>query len=104
LDIFVLPSILPDPFPTVVLEAMAAGCAVVATNHGGATEMIESGKEGLLIPWNDAKAAATIMKPIIENAAQRKAMGAAAAKKVRAQFSVASFEKRMLPSDRKIEQ
>jgi glycosyltransferase involved in cell wall biosynthesis len=96
LDIFVLPSILPDPFPTVVLEAMAAGCAVVATNHGGATEMIESGKEGLLIPWNDAKAAATIMKPIIENAAQRKAMGAAAAKKVRAQFSVASFEKRML--------
>lgn len=96
LDIFVLPSILPDPFPTVVLEAMAAGCAVVATNHGGATEMIESGKEGLLIPWNDAKAAATIMKPIIENAAQRKAMGAAAAKKVRAQFSVESFEKKML--------
>lgn len=96
LDIFVLPSILPDPFPTVVLEAMAAGCAVVATNHGGATEMIESGKEGLLIPWNDAKAAATIMKPIIENASQRKAMGAAAAKKVRAQFSVASFEKKML--------
>jgi len=96
IDIFVLPSILPDPFPTVLLEAMAAGCAVVATNHGGATEMIELGKEGLFIPWNDAKAAAAIMKPIIESAAQRKAMGAAAAKKVRAQFSLEAFEQRIL--------
>ncbi|MDP3392434.1 glycosyltransferase family 4 protein [Sediminibacterium sp.] len=96
LDIFVLPSILPDPFPTVVLEAMAAGKAIVATNHGGATEMIESGKEGLLIPWNNAKAAAAIMEPIITDAALRKAMGAAAAKKVRAEFSLQAFEERIL--------
>ncbi len=96
LDIFVLPSILPDPFPTVVLEAMASGCAVVATNHGGATEMIESGKEGLLIPWNDAKAAAKLMQPMISNAAQRKAMGQAAAKKVRAEFSLEAFEVRIV--------
>src|SRR3989339_842681 len=96
LDIFVLPSILPDPFPTVVLEAMAAGKAIVATNHGGATEMIESGKEGLLIPWNDAKAAAEIMQPIINDAAQRKAMGVAAAKKVRAEFSLTAFEERIV--------
>ncbi|OYZ00886.1 MAG: hypothetical protein B7Y37_08270 [Sphingobacteriia bacterium 28-36-52] len=96
LDIFVLPSILPDPFPTVVLEAMAAGKAIVATNHGGATEMIESGKEGLLIPWNNAKAAAAIMEPIINDAAQRKAMGIAAAKKVRAEFSLEAFEERIV--------
>lgn len=96
LDIFVLPSILPDPFPTVVLEAMAAGKAIVATNHGGATEMIESGKEGLLIPWNNAKAAAAIMEPIINDAALRKTMGVAAAKKVRTEFSLQTFEERIL--------
>lgn len=96
LDIFVLPSILPDPFPTVVLEAMASGKAIVATNHGGATEMIEFDKEGLLIPWDNAKAASEIMKPIIENDAKRKAMGQAAAQKVRTQFSLEAFEKRIL--------
>lgn len=96
LDIFVLPSILPDPFPTVVLEAMASGKAIVATNHGGATEMIEFDKEGLLIPWDNAKAAAEIMKPIIENDAKRKAMGAAAAKKVRVEFSLEAFEERIV--------
>lgn len=96
LDIFVLPSILPDPFPTVVLEAMASGKAIVATNHGGATEMIEFDKEGLLIPWDNAKAAAEIMKPIIDNDAKRKAMGAAAAKKVRVEFSLEAFEERIV--------
>lgn len=96
LDIFVLPSILPDPFPTVVLEAMASGKAIVATNHGGATEMIEFDKEGLLIPWDNAKAAAEIMKPIIDNDAKRKAMGAAAAKKVRIEFSLEAFEERIV--------
>ena len=33
LDIFVLPSILPDPFPTVILESIAAGKPIVATGH-----------------------------------------------------------------------
>jgi glycosyltransferase involved in cell wall biosynthesis len=58
--------------------------------------MIESGKEGILIPWNDAKAAAKIMEPIINDAAQRTAMGAAAAKKVRAEFSLEAFEERIV--------
>lgn len=40
LDIFVLPSMLPDPLPTIVLEAMAAARPVIGTNHGGVPEMI----------------------------------------------------------------
>ena len=44
-----LPSILPDSFPTVVLEAMATGLPIVATKSGGAEEMIDDGETGFLI-------------------------------------------------------
>jgi glycosyltransferase involved in cell wall biosynthesis len=48
-DIFVLPSIRPDPFPVVVLEAMASGKPVIATAHGGSTEMLLDGETGYLV-------------------------------------------------------
>lgn len=46
-DIFVLPSTNPDPLPTVVLEAMACGKPVIAYRHGGVTEMVKEGQNGL---------------------------------------------------------
>lgn len=95
-DIFILPSTLPDPFPTVVLEAMSASCAIVATNHGGVTEMINHEKEGVFIPFNNARAAANLIAGIITNTAMRESMGLAAAKKVETEFSLAAFEKRIL--------
>lgn len=42
IDIFVLPSINPDPFPTVVLEAMASSKPITGYNHGGIVEMVAS--------------------------------------------------------------
>lgn len=57
-DIIVLPSILPDPFPTVVLEAMAAAKPIVATDIGGIPEMVENEKTGLLVPPKDYEALA----------------------------------------------
>ncbi|WP_214228868.1 glycosyltransferase family 4 protein [Pedobacter sp. B4-66] len=92
LDVFVLPSVLPDPFPTVVLEAMAAGKAVVATRQGGAQEMIENGDSGLLIPINQAFEAANTMLPLINSINERERMGKNAASRIRAQFSANSFE------------
>ena len=44
-DIFILPSILPDPLPTTIIEAMSSGKPVIATNHGGAPEMLKEGKK-----------------------------------------------------------
>ncbi|MEI6300098.1 MAG: glycosyltransferase family 4 protein [Betaproteobacteria bacterium] len=41
-DVFVLPSLWPDPFPTVMLEAAAAGLPIVAAARGGITEFLES--------------------------------------------------------------
>lgn len=40
-DIFALPSLWPDPFPTVMLEAAAAGLPIVAAARGGITEFLE---------------------------------------------------------------
>ena len=58
IDIFVLPSTEPDPFPTVVLEAMAAGKPVVAFGHGGVCEMVEDGVSGILCRPGSADAMA----------------------------------------------
>ena len=48
IDLFVLPSTEPDPFPTVVLEAMAAGKPVIAFRHGGVCELVEEKVTGIL--------------------------------------------------------
>ncbi len=42
-DVVAVPSTQPDPFPNAALEAAAAGCCVVAANHGGLPEMIADG-------------------------------------------------------------
>ena len=49
LDIFVLPS-LSEGMPLAVLEAMAARCAVIASNVGKIREMLDNGDAGMLVP------------------------------------------------------
>ena len=48
-DFALVPSNMPDPFPTTVLEAMSIGLPVIATNNGGAKEAIIDNVTGLLI-------------------------------------------------------
>jgi glycosyltransferase involved in cell wall biosynthesis len=51
-DAFILNSSY-EGLPHVVLEAMAAGVPVVATNVGGTGELVTDGKNGLLVPFGD---------------------------------------------------
>jgi glycosyltransferase involved in cell wall biosynthesis len=55
MDVFALTS-RSEGLPLVVLEACAAGVPVVATEVGGLTEMITSGKNGILVPFGDQAA------------------------------------------------
>ena len=96
LDIFVLPSILPDPLPTVILEAMASGKPVVATAHGGAREMVKNTETGYLIPWDDASKAAEIILPLIQKEELRLDMGSKGRERVLEHFSLEAFRKNML--------
>jgi glycosyltransferase involved in cell wall biosynthesis len=91
-DVFVLPSILPDSFPTVILEAMAAGKPVVATRSGGASEMVLDAETGLLISIGDVKKGAEALDKLIKNVNLRIEMGKAGRNRVLHEYSLEAFE------------
>lgn len=96
LDLFILPSILPDSFPTVILEAMGQGKAIVSTRQGGALEMLEDKISGTFIPINDEKAASNIIIPLLNDQKLRTEMGYRARKKVLMDFSSEKFQKNLI--------
>ena len=73
-DVVVMPSITPEPFGRVALEAQAMGRPIVAFAHGGAVESIEHGKTGWLATPGDVDSlaenmrAALTLKPRARNA------------------------------------
>ena len=87
-DIVVAPSLWPDPFPTVVLEAMRAGKAVVASAHGGALEMIEDGVSGVLVSPGSAAALGAGIGTLIDAPNERERIGMAARDRIRAMFTL----------------
>lgn len=68
-DILILPSTSPDPLPTVVLEAMGCGKAVIGYAHGGITEMVQDGYNGKLVPPLNKVALKEAVKKCIESKA-----------------------------------
>ncbi|MBA2297650.1 MAG: glycosyltransferase, partial [Actinobacteria bacterium] len=52
----VVPSVWPEPFAMVIIEAMVAGRPVIGSNIGGIPEAIIDGDNGLIVPPNDAAA------------------------------------------------
>lgn len=96
MDIFILPSILPDPFPTVILEAMASAKPVVATAQGGALEMISNGKTGYHIPWDNALEAAEIVGKLVKDKNQREVIGLNARNSVLENFSLPAYGRNMV--------
>jgi glycosyltransferase involved in cell wall biosynthesis len=95
IDLLILPSQLPDPLPTVILEAMQYGLPVAATAQGGALEMVQDNATGILIPLDNAAMAAEKIYAILP-ATIRQQMGAAAKERVATYFSQAAFEKNMI--------
>jgi glycosyltransferase involved in cell wall biosynthesis len=88
-DVVAVPSTQPDPFPNAALEAAAAGCCVVAADHGGLPEMLEDGVTGRLVTPGDPAALAGALGRLRADPALRARLGAAAAATTRARFTPA---------------
>lgn len=60
-DLVAHTSTAPEPFGRVIVEAMLAGCPVIAADAGGATELVEHGTTGWLCPPNDPQQLAQVI-------------------------------------------
>jgi len=94
IDIFVLPS-LSEALSNSIMEAMACGCCVVASDVGGAPEIVIPHKTGLLFRKGDARDLEAKLLELIEKPALRRRMAAESARRMAERFSLASAAERM---------
>jgi glycosyltransferase involved in cell wall biosynthesis len=87
-DLFVLPSRY-EGLPLAVLEAMAAGRAVVATSVGGTSEAISNGEHGLLVPPDDPAALAGAVARLLADPEGARRMAARARARLLEHFTAA---------------
>ena len=85
-DIFVMSSVT-EGLGTSLLDAMACGKPVVATNVGGIPEVVADGETGILVPPRDPAALAEALRKLLADPALRQRMGAAGLVRVRTTFS-----------------
>jgi glycosyltransferase involved in cell wall biosynthesis len=95
-DLFIHPAISPDPLPTVLFESLHNDLPSVATNLGGAIEILDNGNNGLLIPYNDPKKAADLISEYCVNIKLQKKHLENSKKNFMINFSPESFNKNIL--------
>ena len=96
-DIFVAPFVeLPngdkDGIPTALLEAMAAGCGIVSTDAGSIAEVIEDGREALIVPQGDAGALADAIVRLMQDGNLRARLARGAVERVSRDFDISRCE------------
>ena len=90
LDVVAHASSQPEPFGRVLIEAMAMGKPVVATNLGGVPEVVKDGETGLLVPPRDSEALAEASIKLLKDKQFASWLGANGLKHVRANFDARS--------------
>ena len=86
-DVFVLPSFA-EGVPVVLMEAMAAGVPVVATQIAGIPELVTQWENGVLVPPGDAPALAQAIEQLLASPDQRRVMGAVGRATVESEFNI----------------
>jgi glycosyltransferase involved in cell wall biosynthesis len=87
IDVFVMPSLL-EGLPMTLLEAMAMGTPIVATDIDGITEVLDNGKTGLLVPPKDTKALTDAITYLLVHSDKAYQIGLTARKVVEERFRV----------------
>lgn len=94
--VVVLPHRWEEPFGMVVIEAMACGRPVIASELGGPAELIRSGVDGLLVPPGDPGALREALEGLLADPARLAAMGAAARARYEERYRPEAHQARLL--------
>ena len=84
-----------EGIPVVLMEAMAAGVAVISTTTGGIPELLGDGA-GILVPPEDSEALANAIEEIMKDPGLRRKIGAAGKEKVRKEFAIDAVVAKMI--------
>jgi glycosyltransferase involved in cell wall biosynthesis len=84
-DVFIFPSLY-EGLGIALIEAMAAGCACVASAAGPIPEVVSDGEDGILVPPADADAIAAAVCRLLEDESERLRLGTAASKTAFSRF------------------
>lgn len=87
-DVFVHPATWEEAFGYTVMEAMASGCPVIASEVGGIPELIVDGECGLLCPPGDDREIARRIRSLAESPGLRADLGEAARRRAEAGFTL----------------
>lgn len=94
-DIVVVPSKAPEAFGLVILEAMAAGRAVIASDSGAQSEIIADGRSGLIFRNGDPADLAEKIAILLDDKDKRNRIASVAAQAVRDEFAYPDFFKQI---------
>lgn len=87
-DLLIHTSVTPEPFGQVIVEGMAAGLPVIASNEGGPVEIVVQGETGLLIEPGDAAILADSIKWMLDHPEERRRMADNGMKRVKEHFVI----------------
>jgi len=93
-DVGVLPSIDCDTSSFSLKEQMAAGIPVITSDYGGLPEIVENGREGLVVPNGTVEPLAAAMRQLAIDPECRRRMGQAGRERVLKEFSLETFAAR----------
>jgi starch synthase len=94
-DMFVFPSV-NEGLAQVLLEAMASGLAIVASDYSGADDCVSEGKEGFIVPVRDLDRLTEAILWCYRHPEETRAMGLAARARIESEFTLEHYNQRQI--------
>jgi glycosyltransferase involved in cell wall biosynthesis len=90
-DIAVHPAVWQEAFGYTVVEALGAGCALIATETGGIPEIVQDGVSGILVRPGSAEALAHALDRLLSDHGLRNSLGSSGHRRVQEHFDIDSM-------------